>query len=846
MLVHLPQLTRGDEASGAALKEAARSSADRRAIGVIFGDQHLDASVIAVCRRAAELPAQERYDFLSKWVLPGADHGSLRLALDFTPTNPAPPVSDVKVSSGLARTTTGGELVSPALDLVAAAKELGKLGELRTRLDTIAAPNDGQRRSRLAMLALVDIAAGDLATASQSLDELAQLAAARSTITFTDVWPETLAIWEGARFAETREAVRDMATHLLVNHIRKNHFSGHGAWDQHMRALGSRARYFDLFEREDALNRLTVPASWVPTTRDLTRTRGQGFPQSQWALSAPATIEHLASHDDDYLFYRIPLRGNFEVECEVTAFGFREMALWVAGQWISPVYTLRSIDVGAFREWQRLPLDPPLYKPEDWIRYRAVVRDGVCTIYFNGRRVQERELEAEHDPWLAIRGYNTTNGAVRNLRISGEPEIPIEVRLTINADLPGWLPINYGHRVGPGLKWEQLGDLESGGGIRGLRWDEKPGSHQEAMLRYHRPMAEDGTIEYEFFYREGETLVHPALDRLAFMLQPDGVRVHWITDDQFDRTGLAPDNLFDEPQNRRGGDSLPLKPDSWNRLQLSLAGDIVQLKLNGELVFERELESSNQRTFGLFHYADRTDAVVRNVVWRGQWQRELPAIRDQELAGEGVDFLDDATEKLTAVFEHDFAARGFDMERFALDAGQLADFDVQPDGLHVTRGGGDGYNNSTIAPRLAIGGDFDIIAEFEQFSPHPTAGGSSSVLLQVYMDSDKSSEALIYRRLVWLKAEPQPIVQASFVAREVVGARRVYLPSQVVEAPGGRLRLSRRGDTFYFLFAENDSPNFRLLGSQAITTADVPRLKLITQTHLAGLTTVVWKNLTIR
>ena len=67
---------------------------------------------------------------------------------------------------------------------------------------------------------------------------------------------------------------------------------------------------------------------------------------------------------------------------------------------------------------------------------------------------------------------------------------------------------------------------------------------------------------------------------LAFMLRPDGVRVHWITDGKFERTELAPDNMFEEPDNRRGPDALPLKSNGWNRLQLSLAGDVVDL-VNG-------------------------------------------------------------------------------------------------------------------------------------------------------------------------------------------------------------------------------------------------------------------------
>lgn len=835
-----------------------RSKTDRRVLGAIFDDRHIFGSVLDVCHRAQAMPAEQRHKFLSDWVLPGDDHDTLRLALDFTPTNAAPPVNDANLESlaGRSRVTTGGELVSPALDLVATAKELGKLDALRDRVAAVAvAEHSQQHRSQLAMLALINIAADRIVEARQSLDELATVVIASDSGSFSERWPETLAIWEAAQHTDTREPAREMAFHINVNQVQKRLSSGHEAWDQQMRALASRVRYFELLEREpvlfengmDSFNGQWPPANWVPTSRETASTRGQGYPQPHWAMSAPSTIENFASHHDDYLFYRIPLRGDFNVECDVTEFGYREMNLWVAGRWTGPAYTLHHVDVGDIRTEQRLPLDPPLHKPDAWIHYRAVVRDGDCTTFANGREIHRRPLEAEYDPWLAIRSFDTTNGAVRNLRITGTPQIPVEVRLTANADLPGWLPTGEGHGVGRNLKWQQLGDLESGGGIRGVLWGDLPGSHHEALIRYHRPMVEDGTIEYDFYYLEGEMHVHPALDRLTFMLQPNGVRVHWITDDQFDRTELAPDNLFDEPANRRGAQAIPLKANEWNRLQLSLAGDIVSLRLNDEVVFERKLEPTNQRTFGLFHYADRTEALVRNVVWRGDWPRELPAVAAQELAGEGTDFLDESLGELTEVFHHDFARDGLPSKDFRRVAGEASDFDSQPDGLHVTRPGIWGHNYSTIAPNLGVQGDFDIVADFERFEPQPARNGCvSAIFLHVLLDNDKSNECFLYRKHQWYLAEPRPVVFGAYGTRETGDIRLVKFPYTTVEATSGRLRLARRGDTVYYLFAENDSPVFRLFGTQKTTADDLLSVGLTTETYYERLTSVVWKSLTVR
>jgi hypothetical protein len=68
-----------------------------------------------------------------------------------------------------------------------------------------------------------------------------------------------------------------------------------------------------------------------------------------------------------------------------------------------------------------------------------------------------------------------------------------------------------------------------------------------------------------------------------------------------------------------------LKPKAWNRLVLAVDGDRLSLRMNDQLVYERAIEPTNQRVFGLFHYADETETRVRNVTYRGRWPRTLPA-----------------------------------------------------------------------------------------------------------------------------------------------------------------------------------------------------------------------------
>jgi hypothetical protein len=195
------------------------------------------------------------------------------------------------------------------------------------------------------------------------------------------------------------------------------------------------------------------------------------------------------------------------------------------------------------------------------------------------------------------------------------------------ADLTGWLA-DYYHPVAHNDAWHKDGDL-----LTCKRRKELPGTHRQNLIRYHRPLLEDGEIEYEFYYEPGKVHVHPAVDRLTFMLEPAGVRIHWLTDPPYDRTTLAHDNVIDEPANRRGPETLPLKERDWNRIKLALKGDLVSLSLNDVPICERALEATNQRCFGLFHYSDESEVRVRRITYHGNWPRTLPALIEQELAG---------------------------------------------------------------------------------------------------------------------------------------------------------------------------------------------------------------------
>src|SRR5262249_11927335 len=88
------------------------------------------------------------------WVLPG---DGVRLAADFSPLDPAPPVTgkDIDLTKLKPRSHVGGTLQAPALELVAVAKELKKLNDLAEKVQKAPAEGDLAKRGQAGLLGLV-------------------------------------------------------------------------------------------------------------------------------------------------------------------------------------------------------------------------------------------------------------------------------------------------------------------------------------------------------------------------------------------------------------------------------------------------------------------------------------------------------------------------------------------------------------------------------------------------------------------------------------------------------------------------------------------------------------------
>ncbi|MBC7967536.1 MAG: hypothetical protein H7Z17_16600, partial [Fuerstia sp.] len=149
----------------------------RSALGTIFADDHVAQEALQVHDRAMLLDEAARFELLSTWVLPSDDHNSLRMQCEFTPTCPAPMFERsgdaASESSGSEhRQFTGGDLVSPVMDLVSVAARLNRLEEIRNVIDQWQVTSREDQKSRIVFKLLIAITQKDSDAAELQMREI--------------------------------------------------------------------------------------------------------------------------------------------------------------------------------------------------------------------------------------------------------------------------------------------------------------------------------------------------------------------------------------------------------------------------------------------------------------------------------------------------------------------------------------------------------------------------------------------------------------------------------------------------------------------------------------------------
>ena len=389
----------------------------------------------------------------------------------------------------------------------------------------------------------------------------------------------------------------------------------------------------------------TFPPHWSPLTV-----------REGW-LAQEGYLTSTTSDRSSSLLFDVPLTGTFEftVETHPSASGI----VGYGGVSFHPSWG----QVESLVRGDLILVEQRSSRQESFSPMTIQVTPGKVRCLVDGQVFYEDVQPAPTSPWLMLGGP----GAVyRHASLSGQPRVPSEIMLSSGDYLEGWQENLYGRGLVPkrlverqkaegnyvdrygrgGRRFTSEGDeideSEAGtepvyewsakdGEIRGAKISGQRKKAAPSNLAYFRPLHDGEKIRYEFFYQPGSTQVHPSLGRVAFMIESDGLKLHWMTEPQGDWTGLEPDNAVAPAVNAAAG-KVQLKPGEWNAASVTLVGGSVRIELNGAVVYETKVEPENDRRFGLFHYRDRSDVRVRNVVLSGNWAQASATQGNMNLA----------------------------------------------------------------------------------------------------------------------------------------------------------------------------------------------------------------------
>ncbi|MHC5543196.1 DUF1583 domain-containing protein, partial [Singulisphaera rosea] len=383
-------------------------------------------------------------------------------------------------------------------------------------------------------------------------------------------------------------------------------------------------------------------------------------------------VAHLAGPDSDFLLFDYPLAGTYEFS--VDAYAGPMESPGVSSQGLILSFLPQTVGLRVFPVSHNETVTPAgLIRQNDLNTLTVQVAPGRTRYLVNGHLAFEDDDPSPTSPWVGLMTAGTQQSVWDHVSISGNPTIPREVPLSHGSALEGWVtafynetqPLRLTSGVDPSTArlalpgrpsrssiraksavktpinpddydWSSVDGVIRGrrslGAVRpNARISVEGAPSTQSRLYYFRPLRDGDVLEYEFYYEPDQVIGHPAMDRLAFLLEPEGVRLHWMTIGLEDPSGVSADNVADEPENRRGSGKLPLKAGDWNALKIALDGDAVTLSLNGQEIYRRVLEPTNSRQIGVYHDKGKTSVQIRKVVLRGRWPETLPEDRRTDL-----------------------------------------------------------------------------------------------------------------------------------------------------------------------------------------------------------------------
>lgn len=592
------------------------------------------AATGAVSRTLRQLDADEQYELLYKWTMPSDGRDNIRLLSVPVPQSSSPKVFARELGERPRDETFQVSQIygikgffSTGWTLAEAANELGRLSRLIEEVKTLAETNVESAAELLIMLQLFDTrppveelsAKLKELSSSYSIKEaekqpanvsLNDAAIALAALKHEQLRPDAEAVLKAMSTTLNRQKESDLRR--IIRYL-------HASAVQLTRGVSGAEILYN--------NQLKY---WSPVSGTTAYHSVNAAIPAMW-LTHEHHILHLTGTSNDVLFFKYPLTGDFEFTCESQEGGDigTDGGLVYNGLQFEALGRVDYVNI-----WDA-DLKFQIQRPNHFTRNeksptfnRISIRSKEDEFHFmaNLHPIFRQKSQARPSPWLGLRSFAFRRPMFRNFKITGKPMIPRSVNMLVGETLQGW-QTDFFNETQPPFEGERGSDYDwdlIDKQLQAPKREQGGGPSTQSLIHYQRPLLNEDTVTYEFFHQPGEYEVHPAFGRLAFLLEPRGIRVHWITDGPLEWTGLKQDNAALEPLNRRGPRPFPLKEADWNKLSMTRKDGKLLISLNEELVYERDIDFEGDEQFGLFRYRTESAVKVRNAQMTGNWPEALP------------------------------------------------------------------------------------------------------------------------------------------------------------------------------------------------------------------------------
>ena len=772
--------------------------ADRNLVAEVVGDGFKNSEIVAFYddeNPDSKASDDVRYGKFRDWVLPDFGHG---IRLDSRPVSK----DTLRTESELAANEEP-QLNCPAWDMITLAKETGKLDELTEAVNKIDMPEKKtaeKYREVYALKSLLAIANEDDESARANMKEiyasvveLEKEAKENKTNAQYSRYPFYLTAW----FAAERPA--------LAGSTRSFQKKCSSSYSQ--KILGRIERFAETNEAAQA-RPLT---QWTAIPGSLYRSSSL----DQWRLAGDGLLDRLPGEASTPLYFQSPLKGKFEITADVSNRSGNQCWLDYGGYAILPGEKNHSQRIasggnGNLKAKKKVP------RLESVVNYRIAVDGKVVETYVNDVRVSRHEFKEAPEPWFTLATKNSTSRPIlRNVRITGKPEIPTEIDLLASDGLawsgsvsryskPGngnddnpFSQRHYRQQGTPVDAWILKDGELTAGSLTEDSLETSPPMFDMKSVSYLRPMMEDGEFEFEMFAdAKKKKLCHVSIGRTALLFKEDGV---WRKEMVMPKKA----NEFVPDEKIEGSKGVELKDGDWNRVLLRLTGDKATLLVNDkELTTIDVVDAKVMRYPGLFRYSDQSNAQVRNVKLRGSWPTSLPAVEQQELASQSDDPFAGAIAGEAKTF--DLTQSIDDLKVAGLKIKGEPQLTTSDQGLQAKyRSNEEDKKWPTLTLASSTSKDFDVSLDFADLKIVGTKEWGCNLDLRVkFNDAEKSAITIGIRRDK--KKSIYVLAQREY---DLPHGKRSYEKSRLFDPfEKGQFRLVRRSGMVYCIAAGEGKP----------------------------------------